>query len=401
MSLAVHSFMIVAYLVAAAVAAFALPTLAPQLAAGPPLAMGAGALAVFAIVHASVVALIHRAAVAREVKTLRKSHGEVMRELAYARAEVVHIHDALEAARGSNAGPALREVAGEVETLRREIERLHGGAQIARARPEGEDETLLAGERGGSDDEPDLDDARVLDIVREAIDTDRVDLYLQPIVSLPQRKHRFHECFSRVRDEAGTVIGPEQYLAIAEREGLIAAVDNILLIRCIQLVRKTQQRRRDVGFFVNISAHTLADTKFFREFIRFMGENEELAPYIIFEFVQEDVTELPPDTAAQLQELGAMGFRFSLDQVKRLDLNYRELSRRYYRYLKIDCATLLAHLKEAGGDQSIEEFKTVLDGFAIDLIVERIEDEGALVELLDFGIDYGQGYLFGEPRLAR
>ena len=50
------------------------------------------------------------------------------------------------------------------------------------------------------DDLAQLDDAAILDIVREAIDTDRVDLYLQPIVSLPQRKHRFYECFSRIRD---------------------------------------------------------------------------------------------------------------------------------------------------------------------------------------------------------
>jgi cyclic-di-GMP phosphodiesterase TipF (flagellum assembly factor) len=34
-------------------------------------------------------------------------------------------------------------------------------------------------------------------------------------------------------------------------------------------------------------------------------------------------------------------------------------------------------------------------------VVEKIESEAMLVELLDLGIDYGQGYLFGEPRLSK
>jgi cyclic-di-GMP phosphodiesterase TipF (flagellum assembly factor) len=37
----------------------------------------------------------------------------------------------------------------------------------------------------------------------------------------------------------------------------------------------------------------------------------------------------------------------------------------------------------------------------IDLIVEKVEDESLLIELLDSDVDYGQGYLFGEPRPAR
>ena len=37
----------------------------------------------------------------------------------------------------------------------------------------------------------------------------------------------------------------------------------------------------------------------------------------------------------------------------------------------------------------------------IDLIVEKVEAESRLIDLLDYEIDYGQGYLFGAPRPAR
>lgn len=400
MSLLYHAIIVLAYAVAAVVAAQFLPKAMPLAIETPAVAYGAMVLAGFAIVHATLAAARNRFVVFREVKALRRTNGEVMRELGFARAEVEQVSDALRAARDSNAPSVeIREVAAEIETLRHEIERLHDdpgptrkGAKKAAAKAD-PDETKRSFEE--------LDDGQVLDIVREAIDHDRVDLYLQPIVSLPQRKHRFYECFSRVRDADGKLIGPERYLKIAEDAGLIAAIDNILLIRCIQLVRKMQKRKRNLGFFVNISAHTLKDTSFFGEFLRFMGENTDLAPHMIFEFVQADVADIPADTAAKLHQLGEMGFRFSLDRVGRLDLNYAELSRRYYRYIKFDIATLLAHLGEDGGAENMREFKSMLESFAIDAIVERVEDESDLIEVLDYGIDYGQGFLFGEPRPAR
>ena len=45
--------------------------------------------------------------------------------------------------------------------------------------------------------------------------------------------------------------------------------------------------------------------------------------------------------------------------------------------------------------------KRTLDSYAIDLIVERIETEPMLLEVLDLHVDFGQGFLFGEPRIAK
>ena len=45
--------------------------------------------------------------------------------------------------------------------------------------------------------------------------------------------------------------------------------------------------------------------------------------------------------------------------------------------------------------------KRDLDRNGIDMIVSKIEKDGELIELLDHNIDFGQGYLFGEPRLSK
>ena len=59
--------------------------------------------------------------------------------------------------------------------------------------------------------------AQILEIVREALNQEKVDLFLQPIVSLPQRRRRYFECFSRIRGPNDTWIVPDQYLEVAKR----------------------------------------------------------------------------------------------------------------------------------------------------------------------------------------
>ena len=246
-----------------------------------------------------------------------------------------------------------------------------------------------------------LDEQEILDLVREGLRENAVELALQPIVSLPQRKRRFFECFSRVRTHDGGVIVPEQYLEVAERHGLVTAIDNLLLFRCIQTLRRIRKGNANVGFFLNISPNTLADRGFFRDFIQLMAQNIELAPALVFEFPQRALAQADNSLWRDLDRLAQMGFRFSIDQVTDLDLDAATLSGRHFRFLKLEAARVTEAARSGllGNDPKL--LKRTLNSYAIDLIVERIETEPMLLEVLDLHVDFGQGFLFGEPRIAK
>ncbi|HEY1386323.1 MAG TPA: EAL domain-containing protein [Dongiaceae bacterium] len=246
-----------------------------------------------------------------------------------------------------------------------------------------------------------LDEQAILDLVREGLRENAVELALQPIVSLPQRKRRYYECFSRVRTHDGGVIVPEQYLEVAERHGLVTAIDNLLLFRCIQTLRRIRKSNANVGFFLNISPHTLADRGFFRDFIQLMSQNIELAPALVFEFPQRALAQADDSLWRDLDRLAQMGFRFSIDQVSDLDIDAATLSGRHFRFLKLEAGRVTEAARNGlfGNDPKL--LKRTLDSYAIDLIVERIETEPMLLEVLDLHVDFGQGFLFGEPRIAK
>jgi cyclic-di-GMP phosphodiesterase TipF (flagellum assembly factor) len=208
----------------------------------------------------------------------------------------------------------------------------------------------------------DLDEGQLLEVLQDGLREDRVELWLQPVVSLPQRKRRHFECYTRIPVGDDAIVLPEQYISLAERTGLITAIDNILLFRCIQLVRRLRRHNLSLGFFCNISPRTLADR--------------------------------------DLARLASLGFRFSLDQVTNFDFDPYALGQRNFRFVKVEAHRLLPSIS---GSQPVpvEPLKRRFDLAGLDLVVEKIESEAMLVELLDLGIDFGQGYLFGEPRLSR
>jgi cyclic-di-GMP phosphodiesterase TipF (flagellum assembly factor) len=241
----------------------------------------------------------------------------------------------------------------------------------------------------------------LLETIRSSLEENRVDLYLQPIVSLPQRKLRYYEALSRLRDKSGQVIMPAQYMQIAGQAGLMSVVDNLLLFRCVQIVRRLTQKSRDIGIFCNISGDTLTDKEFFPQFLDYMRVNKDLAGQIIFEFSQEAVIKAGMEGERNLTTLANMGFALSMDHVDTLALDFLRLKAIGFRHLKVRATTMLRGMNNAGAAVAAEDFKKLLTRHGLNLIAERVEDEKTVVQLLDYAVDYAQGYLFGEPRAVR
>src|SRR5262249_32064812 len=126
-------------------------------------------------------------------------------------------------------------------------------------------------------------------MIRRAVEANRVDLYLQPIVTLPQRKVRYYEALTRLRSDEGELLQPADFLEFAESGGLMPLIDNVLLFRCVQVVRRLSAKNREIGLFCHIAPDTLIDSATFPQFSEFMEANRALASAIVFVFDQTTV----------------------------------------------------------------------------------------------------------------
>ena len=363
-----------------------------------------GGLGLAFALHAVISRSFDRAALSSEIATIRDAHLILVRQMEQMHATVHGLGDSVH----EDAARRSEELFSEVRMLEDLVQRISediddklssrsaaGPVAVASLQP---NERRV--ERKG---------AAMLQAVRDALAENRVDLYLQPVVSLPQRRTVFYESFSRLRDEAGRIMMPSEYLAAAEQAGLVSAIDNLLLFRCVQIVRRLAKQDRKVGIFCNISLSSLADESFFPQFLEFLDENRDTANGLIFELGQAAFEARGAVEARNMAKLADMGFRFSLDKVTELALDFTDLARSDVKFVKVSGKVLLEQLLEENGrltlktnrDIEAADFADLNRRYGIEVIAEKVESERQVVDILELNVGFGQGNLFGEPRAIR
>ena len=243
--------------------------------------------------------------------------------------------------------------------------------------------------------------AQILGAVKSAVDENRIDIYLQPMVTLPQRKVRFYEAVTRLRDDKDQILAADDFISVAEAAGLVGRIDHMVMLKCVQVLRRLMVRNKEVGVFCNVAAATLGNPTTFAQCLDFLEANRALAPSFVLEFKQSTFRNLGPTETEHLAALAQRGFRFSIDHVADLRIEPRELADRGVRFIKVPAALLLDQRQTSASDIHPSDLSDLLGRFGIDLIAERIEGERAVVDLLDYDVQFGQGFLFAPPRPLR
>ncbi|MHB8273060.1 EAL domain-containing protein [Bradyrhizobium sp.] len=243
--------------------------------------------------------------------------------------------------------------------------------------------------------------AQILAAVKNAIEANRIDIYLQPMVTLPQRKVRFYEAVTRLRDDKDQILTADDFIGTAEAAGLMGRIDHMVMLRCVQVLRRLMVRNKEVGVFCNVAAATLSNPATFAQCLDFLDANRALAPSFVLEFKLSTFRNLGAVETEHLAALAQRGYRFSIDHVTDLRIEPRELADRGVRFIKVPAALLLDQRQTSASDIHPSDLSDLLGRFGIDLVAERIEGERAVVDLLDYDVRYGQGFLFAAPRPLR
>jgi cyclic-di-GMP phosphodiesterase TipF (flagellum assembly factor) len=246
-----------------------------------------------------------------------------------------------------------------------------------------------------------INNAQLLVAVKNAIEASRIDLFLQPMVTLPQRKVRFYEAVARLRDDKDQVLTAGEFITTAEAAGLMGQIDHMVMLRCVQVLRRLMVRSKEVGVFCNVSGTTLGNPAAFGQCLDFLEANRALASSLVLEFKQSTFRHLGPAESEHLASLQRLGYGFSIDNVTDLRFDPRELADRGVKFIKVPAAMLLDQKQLSSADIHAADLSDLLGRFGIDLVAERIEGERAVVDLLDYDVRFGQGFLFAPPRPLR
>lgn len=243
--------------------------------------------------------------------------------------------------------------------------------------------------------------AEAIVLIDAAIAGERYELYLQPVVILPQRRVRWYQTSVRLRTADGLVLLPADYRTLAEDAGLMPRLDADMLARAIQIVRRLTARNRDVGLICDLSGASLADAAFSTELLSMLEAARPIAGSLVLGFRQDAVRAFSPLDVETLASLVDLGYRFVMDGVRDLRIEPRDLAEKGFRQVRIPAELMLARAAEAGASIHPADLSGLFARFGIELAVEGIETESVVVDLLDYDVKLGQGSLFSPPRPVR
>ena len=366
------------------------------------LGAGAGAAGTIATmglmiaVHTGIAARADKAALRHEIEQVREAHRLLADAMESTQVAMTDLAQAIE----SGAVNSNETLSGEVRMLETLIQQMSLTLEQRAAQPVPTN-PYEARHREQSN--------VLLATIHDALAENRVDLYLQPVVSLPQRRTIFYESFTRLRAADDRVMMPAEYLSVAEGEGLVPAIDNLLLFRCAQIVRRLARQDRKVGVFCNVALSSLGDETFFPQFLAFLSENRDLKEALIFELGQATFDARGAVEARNMAKLADLGFRFSIDKVQTLDFDFADLQRSDVKFMKVAADLLIEQLLDLDGasalpslrDISAADFAGLTRRYGIELIAEKCESERQIVDILELDVAMGQGHLFGEPRAIK
>jgi cyclic-di-GMP phosphodiesterase TipF (flagellum assembly factor) len=295
---------------------------------------------------------------------------------------------------------AAARLADAVTDLELRVDRMAIGGSANRGGPDPAAEGNLPRRDAVGQGEPD-DTLGLEALIEASAKSGAIELFLQPLVTLPQRRVRYYDVLACLRTPEGAHLWPARYRRLATKAGLIGGIDRSVIFRAVQIMRRLSVDARETGLFCRLSLELLRDEAGFAELAEFMNANRALAESLVFEIDQPALKAATPADWEKLAMLTSLGFRLSMTEIAQFDDNYEQTAARGVRFARIPAARLLGWRQLPGGGGDAADLSDALARAGIDLVATEIGDEAIVVELLDRDVRFGQGNLFAQPKPLR
>jgi cyclic-di-GMP phosphodiesterase TipF (flagellum assembly factor) len=232
----------------------------------------------------------------------------------------------------------------------------------------------------------------------EAITAGRLDVMLEPILGLADQRARHFEVSVQLRDKNGHVLEPPENVPELRDSGLLPLLDCARIQRSAQVASRLADRNKPGSLFSTFSGEALGHDQFLADFTDAYSAREALATQLVLSFAQSDVRAFVGRDWDMIGEMHELGFRFALQSVTDLDLDFEALKVAGFDFVKLDASVFLDGMPASGGMVPASDICRHLAQLGMTLVVGGIVDEGQLARVFGFGVIYGQGQLFGGAR---
>ena len=233
--------------------------------------------------------------------------------------------------------------------------------------------------------------------VENALAEKRFVLFVQPIVDIRSGITCHYEVLVRMRGDDGSLISPANFIEVAERAGLIHAIDRMVLSDSMRSLAKLKRHGRQISFSINLSAHAFNDPELLPFVQRLLYETNLDPKQIILEMTETAAVADLGSARRLIESIRDLGCAFALDDFGRGFSSFYYLKELPMEYVKID-GSFIRGLADRPDDQAlVKAMSQIAKAFGKKTVAEHVESAAVYNLLAQFEIDYAQGYYTGRP----
>lgn len=233
--------------------------------------------------------------------------------------------------------------------------------------------------------------------LREVLDEDRVQLYVQPVIRLDDEEPMHYEVLVRIQDQDGRIVSPRQFIEAAESLGLVQEIDLRVVQKLITYLGAPERRQMRSRFFVNLSRVSISDPEWVKRFHALLDGANISRGQIVFEISEAAAMAEVSISKNFIRELKQMGFRFALDNFGAGFSSFYYLRQFDVDYIKIDGSFVRDLTRDDANGIFVKALCDVGQGLSKQVIAKWVETPEVLARLQDMRVQYAQGYLFHQP----
>ena len=235
--------------------------------------------------------------------------------------------------------------------------------------------------------------------LRRALDDNRMEVFYQPVIRVPDGRVTGAEALVRMRSEEGQILGPGLFVDVAEETGLINRLGAFVLQTAVRRAATwagpAPESRATIS--VNVSARQLADATFPTQVADVLAQSELLPRQLCLELTESVLIDANPITERVLAQLTELGVRIGLDDFGTGFSSLAYLKRFPIDFVKID-RTFTDGLGVDENDTAIVRATIALaHSLGLTVVAEGVERLSHLELLRELRCDFAQGYLFSPP----
>lgn len=234
--------------------------------------------------------------------------------------------------------------------------------------------------------------------IAEALEEDRVLVYLQPIYNPREKQFTSAEAVVRIQEKDGSLISPAMFIPTAEKSGQVLALGERVFEKVCEFIHNSDAIKLGI-YHIQINLSVIqCEQKDLPKRLTSILEKYSLSPSCIdFEITETASMSLKSVVFFNIRKLVEYGFKFSLDDFGKGQSNLMYVVEMPVSTIKLNVDMIKEYFTNSKAKMAVRAVVAMAHGMGIKVVAEGVENKELMEVMIREGVDFVQGYYYSKP----